>query len=397
MQSTSKEVVCELCSLIFPSKRKLFLHLEKDHGYDNPNSKPHKAVILFGWISQTRNDNLVWVKEGEVCVDPQNESIENFLFNAISAVSTLSEIELLTICLENIDDKVKRFNLPKLPFSRSSSNSQKSCNYIGMEQSNHCLCDTLCIQIKKYISEPSDSWVQKVNKLLPKHIRVLDIMMLPSAAYDFHAETYCSQRRYEFLLPLDVIMPPDIAEVPTVPIVRQRDRYKQKKSDTIRNQTTASASPSLSPSPAVKQDDTHHNDLNETTDGDNDVTSVNHDPNETETETQTETDERMFSIMDKEFPIDTKEGQTRIAYFRKLKPFVKVFQGRYCLHNFVTGGSCPDDSPSMRKIDRIYHKEIFNLNNQCWALFSISGDVFMKGQVARLAGIILGKCCQVKD
>ena len=100
-------------------------------------------------------------------------------------------------------------------------------------------------------------------------------------------------------------------------------------------------------------------------------------------------------------------------FFRLLKEF----QGRFSLHNFVTGGSCPDDAPSMRKIDRLYHKEIIHLPTSCrekddtdiqknrnnsnsnssrndnkdyWALFSISGDVFLKGQVARVAGLILG-------
>ena len=100
-------------------------------------------------------------------------------------------------------------------------------------------------------------------------------------------------------------------------------------------------------------------------------------------------------------------------------------------HALVPGGSCPDDSPSTRRIDRFYHKEIIlaaaltdtassddtahradkntaNSNDSaincdtadsgsngsgagCWALLSVSGDVFLKGQVARLAGLMLGE------
>jgi hypothetical protein len=94
--------------------------------------------------------------------------------------------------------------------------------------------------------------------------------------------------------------------------------------------------------------------------------------------------------MDQEFPVDTVEGQKRIAYFRKLKILLKRFAGRYSLHNFVSGGATPDDSPSIRRIDRFHHKEIITLEGSCWAVFSISGDLFLKGQAARLMGLVLG-------
>ena len=57
---------------------------------------------------------------------------------------------------------------------------------------------------------------------------------------------------------------------------------------------------------------------------------------------------------------------------------------------FPTGGATYDDSPSKRYIYKFYHKEIKVINNKCYAVFSVTGDVFLKGQVARMMGIIIG-------
>ena len=54
------------------------------------------------------------------------------------------------------------------------------------------------------------------------------------------------------------------------------------------------------------------------------------------------------------------------------------------------GGATYDDSPSKRYIYKFYHKEIIVINNKCYAVFSVTGDVFLKGQMARMMGIIIG-------
>lgn len=157
-----------------------------------------------------------------------------------------------------------------------------------------------------------DDWVIKVNELLPNYVRVLGRTTLPiGAPTQFNAETECNQRRYEVLLPLSVLMPPSsyINNSPSEPIIRTKQR-------------------------------------NSTSD---------------------------FSDMDLKFPYDTDEGQARINFFRNLKALLKKYAGTHNLHNFMTGGGCPDESISSRRIDKIYHKELLMLNNVPWVVLSLTG------------------------
>ena len=46
-----------------------------------------------------------------------------------------------------------------------------------------------------------------VNKLLPPTMRVLARQSLPTNAVEFHAEMCCSQRLYEYIIPLVHLLP----------------------------------------------------------------------------------------------------------------------------------------------------------------------------------------------
>jgi stage V sporulation protein SpoVS len=59
------------------------------------------------------------------------------------------------------------------------------------------------------------------------------------------------------------------------------------------------------------------------------------------------------------------------------------------MHNFASGGACPEDSSVIRKIDRIYHKEMVIINNETWAVFSISGDAMLRGQIRKMIGLAI--------
>ena len=63
--------------------------------------------------------------------------------------------------------------------------------------------------------------------------------------------------------------------------------------------------------------------------------------------------------------------------------------GRKSFHNYATGGASPEDSVAMRRIDRIYHKQLVKIDGEDWVVFSISGDSFMKGSIRRLIGTFL--------
>lgn len=312
-------ISCQLCSQLFQSKTKLFKHLEKDHNYENKNRKPDKVFVLFGWLCKTTKEESKWIKDSdlnslEIPWNAANNYIEHSLLEAIYSVDAGEEL-ILT-------------ERPK-GYSISSICSQRVCHTIGAEPSNHALCDVLSYQSKCRVQDVA-GWIANINRRLESHgIQVLDRITIPSTSFDLNAETNCSQRVTECMLPLDLIMPVDLQIQPETPITRK---------GWTRN---AEQMTSLSP-------------------------------------------------MDSDFPAETEEGQVRIAFFRQLKKLLKKIAGRVTLHNYVTGGASPDDGPSNRRIDRFYHKEIVCLHDRLWVVFSISSDLFLKGQVARMVGVVLG-------
>ena len=85
---------------------------------------------------------------------------------------------------------------------------------------------------------------------------------------------------------------------------------------------------------------------------------------------------------------------TKPTYIYLLSLFLPIFvitmTSNHHNYDLFLGGATYDDSPSKRYIYKFYHKEIKVINNKCYAVFSITGDVFLKGQVARMMGIIIG-------
>ena len=67
--------------------------------------------------------------------------------------------------------------------------------------------------------------------------------------------------------------------------------------------------------------------------------------------------------LDADFPSETPEGQARIAFFRKLKKLLKRFAGKHSFHNFASGGACPEESAALRRLDRIFHKDLLSVRN----------------------------------
>eukprot|EP01041_Mallomonas_annulata_P008441 gene8441-17406_t len=314
---TSKSVIaCTLCTETFDSKNQLFKHLIT-HGYIS--SKLEKIVLLVGWKADNRNVVNNWKKEYNTnhSWTEEADNVEYAIWSAIHAVENGNKYG---------DAIIER---PK-GYSRGSSCAQRACFLLSKEESCHGICDVLCMPSKPCLDK--ESWIESVNNILPQSVRVMDRITVPKGAGDFHAESVCSQRRWEYMVPLDILLPLD---------------------------TSISS-----------------NDNNNTVKND---------------ETVLLRDRNFQCEMDKAFPRDTAEGKARIECFRKLKIILKSFAGKKNMHNFETGGASPDDAAVRRKVDRIYHMELTQntADGKIWVIFSISGDAFLRGQARHMMGLAI--------
>ena len=205
------------------------------------------------------------------------------------------------------------------------------------------------MNIRPYAHGSEEDWIERINSILPSTVRVLNRYTLTSDMQpkEIHAEVSCTQYRYEYMLPLRLIMPT------TLLIPEDQDEGGSGSVTTWLEQA------------AVTRRKVYHRN-----------------------ESKHQSNNGIHS-MDQEFPFETAEGQQRVAFFRNLKRISKGIAGRKSFHNFASGGASPEDTVSFRKIDRIYHKELVSINNEPWVVFSISGDGFLRGQVRRVLGAMI--------
>jgi hypothetical protein len=76
-----------------------------------------------------------------------------------------------------------------------------------------------------------------------------------------------------------------------------------------------------------------------------------------------------------------------VHFFRTLKKVLKAFAGRMSFHNFASGGACPEEPTAVRRVDRLYHKQILQVAGEMWVIFSVSADAMLRGQVRRMIGL----------
>lgn len=328
-----KTGICEICGEQFSSRSKMFKHLQTVHGLESSSVKLPKIILIFGWISSTVVDcSDEWSKE-----------------TCFSSTVPIDEVERqIFSCINMVETGVSNCERPK-GYSRSSRPPQTSSFTLGLDKNSHSCCDIMSFQAKPLIHPMNDSlWVEKINSMLPESIRIFRRITLPSSSCEFHAEFSTTQRVLEFMLPLDVVMPPELIEsLPT----------QEKEID-------------IGP---VKSFQIH-------------------------------------SEMERIFPRNSEEGKARVEFFRRLKRILRQFgeNGRKSFHNYACGGgTIPDDSLSRRRVDRFYHKELIAMPKkvevnadvavQCtkdseettepWVVFSISGDDFLIGQARRMIGL----------
>lgn len=344
---------CTYCNAEFVSKNKLFQHLEV-HGYNESNGslKLRRVVILVGWIIPP--DNILNNFTDECKSNENNiretlfgtaivglDHIERFVFPALHAVDNSTTPDMLS-------DELK-YSRPK-GYTRASRSTNTSSYTVGLEKSTHGLCDVISFQGKRFFKQQisseidsqesktpesltevefdsSDEWIRLVNQFLPDHIRVFHRTCMPPEGFDFNTDNHSSQRLYEYMLPLKLVMPINVLA-----------------------QFEASGKPTLAK---------HSSQLSQW---------------------------KEYSLMEKEFPRDSPEGMARIDFFIRLKRVMKRFceKGRRSFHNFSNEGTIPEDTVSRRRVDRMYHKEMVSFNDESWAVFSISGDDFLHGQIRKM-------------
>lgn len=322
--NTSAGHICDFCQEVFPSKTKLFKHLVV-HGYESNFLKPTKVVLLVAWLAPPpAHDSEEYISDQAwncLLGDSTSFAVEQALFRAVYVMENRLQ------SLADIPADITEMERPR-GFSRGASCVQRTSALFGTEPTCHGLCDTYCLLVRPLGSSTMEDFVATVNSMLPDHISVLHGYELSSeSASSFQAETECTQRRYEYMAPLSVLMPDGLVQPPAEKIVR-KSAYRNQQEDSV-------------------------------------------------------------ILMDHKFPIDTEDGQTRIAHFRKLKEISKDFHGRKRFHNYTTACATPNDTTTMRRVDRIYHKDLVMIDGVPWVILSVTGDGLLRGQVRRLLGMML--------
>ena len=341
----SQSLICSYCQESFVSKTQLMKHLDT-HGISTMQSKPDRVVILFGWISNTIEEQTEWIKDSDInnqittTWDKSNTNSNNIEYHLLNAI----EKHQNPTALKDITERPN--------FSRSSSCSQTTVHMIGTEPANHGLCDTICMTLKKSRLD-TETWLNQINMILQQshpNIIALDRIILSSSfdnttanntnAYKFNAEVSCTQRRVECLIPLDLIMPPDLTLHPDEPIIRKWQQRTELKLSKSQHEAYLNSQQELQHHTTDSSDNTYNTDTttSTTTDTSTDTTDPTIHTTNKNTPATTPTGRLVtISKMDSEFPIDTIEGQIRINYFRQLKRLLKQFSSVLSLHNFTTG------------------------------------------------------------
>jgi tRNA pseudouridine(38-40) synthase len=336
--SAAKECVCSICHEVFSSKSKLFKHLEI-HGYENPNVFA-KVVLAIGWINDCcTTDSEEWV------VDTLDETDSYNVMNLVGkrtiydAMTTKID-RLLTAAILRIEgglnQEASEESIQKglKGYARGSYSSQKFSHIYGYEGNEHGLCDMVSyLSLKSRYLDDENEWLRKVNALLPQNIRIHKRFVILSevAGHDYHSERHCTQQLYDIVIPLHTLVPSE-AQLPADFETSNKPFYHK------------------------------------------------HEDNEASRES--------LQMMLEYFPTDSLEGRKRIYFFRKIKKICKLFQGSRHIHNFVTGGACSSQRIFRRKVNRISHKTMVKHKGVDYAVFSATGDLFLRGQLRHMFGLV---------
>jgi tRNA U38,U39,U40 pseudouridine synthase TruA len=337
MSEEAAAIVCSECGEELPTKNKLFQHLQNVHSLERDSSfiKPPKVSLVMGWLSNDAEEENDWM-EGGFLRRGYTDDMETALWKAVDTVENITE----------------GFGECPKGFSRGNGSAQRASHLLQSEATCHAVGDLFCFCLKK-LGPPKDMrWVERINAELPSHMRALEVYNMPTKFSEFHAEQNCSQRVFEYIIPLSALFDTNLDDTLEIEVAPQSPE-KQKL--------------------------------------------------------------RAWKRMDGKHPRYTAQGMKRIEFFRVLKKILKRYSGfgkKASYHNFVNGGGCPEDAVVGRKINRVYHKDIIvptvaadveqsykrsdmewedglepKESKEEWAVFSFSADSLMRGQARKMLGL----------
>ena len=137
------EQKCSECSEVFPSKTKLFKHLEVSHGVLGTSSIPfEKAILLVGWINgvdgEEYDESDVWKKDGNLNAEWNSQGADGKVLDLlVTAIASVDEIA-------DLKDAIKTM-------SRSTSCAQRAAYSLGQEISASASCETFSVMVRKLL------------------------------------------------------------------------------------------------------------------------------------------------------------------------------------------------------------------------------------------------------
>jgi hypothetical protein len=129
---TAKACICSLCDASFSSKTKLFKHLEQ-HGFEGPNTKPEKVVLLLGWLAEPVPDCDLWQENFLMGREEQVDEAEKHLLRAIYALEQGLNVSQVSQIPPGVIERARGT-------SRASRALQRASPVLGLEESCHGQC-----------------------------------------------------------------------------------------------------------------------------------------------------------------------------------------------------------------------------------------------------------------
>ncbi|KAL3935237.1 MAG: hypothetical protein SGBAC_009200, partial [Bacillariaceae sp.] len=204
LQNPPNTVVCKGCDLTFPSKNKLFKHLQDTDGiclkndpqeyadyckYVRKTKKPDKVLILFGYLP-----------------------LDSLIRNGSDAASVLIKViqEWQHQQDAPTDAPTEQQELPK--FNRSYGHDQRGVEIVAQDNDTGAITEVLCVRLQPLPPNISvDTFLDGVQAILNAQftgavvvpIRIFGRQLMKHAK--FNAEMDTTNRRVEYVLPMDFI------------------------------------------------------------------------------------------------------------------------------------------------------------------------------------------------
>lgn len=385
----SENAICQGCGEKFTSRNKMFKHLIKTDGaclngqdyidfckYVRPK-KQSKFLVLYGYI-------------------PYKEVIKNGRDAAEILVRVISQLENPEIASEGKTDEALQ------KFSRSYGHDQRGTEIVAQDERTSAITEVVALRMKALKNEsPSvvDDWLDQVQQILdqqfdsfPVPIRVLGRQPMNNAK--FNAEMDVTNRRVDYLLPGDFL---SWSNKHVKSLMKLTPSFRENHKNVIASERKVEDRPQeevriymLKLKKIMQKFSTQ---------------VVQLDVND------------KSAVLEKGFSLQKRQGQSKKSNRKRKKKFDqneaseeerkdKVTNelvknaGKHGIlkrkrfHNF-TSTVMAHEYLSYRRLDRMYHRATLRFSTldptgRPYLLLSITGDMFLTGQVLRIVGLFLG-------